>query len=163
METRERIEDASENIFVEPPPSLNTQEPLFTRCCRLGANSILGLENVNEGSPVRSDFALWCLRDFAKLDDGDKNGLPAAAASSFSAGRTTNLRADGDFWIALNGFGDCVALKEISLTPYFCSDWLSKSAFVCESMMMLLTRIRNRCCCTRVSINYRQFVAANFT
>lgn len=95
IETRERIEDASESIFPEIP-SLNTYEPDLTRCCRLGAISIFGLENASEGSPVRNDFALWCFRDLAKLDDGEIKGLPEEGPSSV-AGKTMNFFAEGDF------------------------------------------------------------------
>lgn len=156
IETSERIEEALDNNFAGTP-SLKTYEPDLTRCCRLGAISILGLENAREGSPVRNDFALWCFRDFAKLDDGERKGLPVEVPSS-AAGSTTNFFAEGDFWIGRVGLGERVELKEISLTPNFWRDWLSNNAFVCESMMMQSNELpRTRC--SRVSINYRQFAA----
>jgi hypothetical protein len=73
---------------------------------------MFGLENANEGSPVRRDLALWCFLDFAKLDEGDRKGLTFPFPSSFT---TTNFLEDGDFGIVLVGFGEFVALNEISL------------------------------------------------
>ena len=154
IETSDLIEDASVNNLAGTP-SLNTYEPDLTRCCRLGAMSIFGLENAREGSPVRNDFALWCFRDLAKLVEGERKGLDPSSV----AGSTTNFLIDGDFWIGLVGLGDWVALKEISLTPNFWSDWLSNNAFVCESMTNAMNFQEQELWCSRVLINYRQFAA----
>lgn len=158
IDANDLTDDASLKRRVDPL-SLNTYDPDLARWANCGAINTFGLENVSDGSPVLNDFAFkWCF-GLTKLDDGDKNGL-APSSLSFSADKITNFLADADFRIPFgvafgDDFGECLALNEISLSPYFgVNVWLSYRAFVCESILNHLLPTD----ALWVSINYRVFL-----